>query len=220
MIPQGTEGEPNDHDLEMTSETGHQPPPRSQLCIRFRHRGLSRTGRAWMDRPLDLQRKGARTGGAPGGDARSRGEGEEDRLGKSPWCGSWCWARGRSPWWSGRPPPASTAAAATPCGRRRTSRGLLPSEIFPVDSPAGRRQQRGVIMHTVVNLWRLGRLRRPFPSPVFWPRLAFAFNPLTFLSFYSRVVGCVYLAKKFGFWYCSIFRCYLTNNIQSWTKYA
>jgi hypothetical protein len=73
--PQGTGGEPNNHDVEITSETGHQPPPRSQLCIRFRHRGLSRTGRAWIDRPLDLQRKGARTGGATGGDARSRGRG-------------------------------------------------------------------------------------------------------------------------------------------------
>ena len=39
----------------------------------------------------------------------------------------------------------------------------------------------------------------PFSVSCLLAALAFAFNPLTFLSFYSRVVGCVYLAKKFGF---------------------
>ena len=53
---------------------------------------------------------------------------------------------------------------------------------------AGRQtaKQRGVIMHTVVNLWGrpgLGRLRRPFPTPVFWPHLGFAFNPSLFFHF-------------------------------------
>lgn len=82
MIPRHR-GRTRQHDLEMTTETGHQPPPRSQLCIRFRHLGQSRTGCAWIDRPLHLQRnrKGARRGGATGGDARSRGRGgPEERL--------------------------------------------------------------------------------------------------------------------------------------------
>jgi len=26
-------------------------------------------------------------------------------------------------------------------------------------------------------------------------------------------IRCVYLVKKFGFWYCSTFRCYLINNV-------
>ena len=30
--------------------------------------------------------------------------------------------------------------------------------------------------------------------------------------------GLVYLVKSCWFWYCSTFRCYLTNNIQSWTN--
>ena len=140
-------------------------PPKRNWHIRLR---LSGSGFAWIDRPLDLRRKGRKNywrGGRP--DGRGRGDGETS---KSPWRGSACGARGRSPWWSGPPPPASTAAAATPCERRRTSQLsrclFLPCRV--AGGPTADRG-RGVIMHTGVNVQGRPRsvaIATPFLSPL------------------------------------------------------
>jgi hypothetical protein len=110
-------------DLEITITSA---PAKITALHPFCQRWLSRTGCAWIGRPLDLPKKRRKNRRHDGwGKARNRGRGGLGEIGKSPWRGSWCGERGRSPWWSEPPPPASTAAAATPCGRRRPSRSCL-----------------------------------------------------------------------------------------------